>query len=147
MRRHITALLTLSAALVLAACGQDDMSRSFGLARDTSGGTARVPLLPLSVPPNIGDRPLRPGASAIPSSVSQQTNPDVAGASAGQQALLEAAGGDTDPGADIRQKIDDDARLVHPSPQFVTDLLNWIPPPGYATLFQSSQKSWWSRLF
>lgn len=123
------------------------MSRSFGLARDATGGTARVPLLPLSMPPNIGDRPLRPGASAIPSSVSQQDSPAVAGASPGQEALLDAAGGSTESAADIRQKIDEDARLVRPNPQFVTNLLSWTPPPGYATLFQPPQKSWWSRLF
>jgi hypothetical protein len=148
MQQPSAALVLLGAALILAACGgQDTMSRPFGLARDAPGGdTTRVPLLPLSVPPNIGDRPLRPGASAIPTAASQPASPTL-GANSGQQAFLDAAGGSTDTAAEIRQKIDDDARIVRPGPRFVSDLLSWTPPPGYATLFQAPQKSWWSRMF
>lgn len=148
MQQHATALLLLGAAALLAGCGShDDLSRPFTLSRNAPGDAANVSPPPLSVPPNIGNRPLRPGA----------TDPrmaDVASAPAapvpgspGQQALLEAAGGSAPTSAQVREQMDSDARMARPSPQVVSDLLNWTPPPGYVTLFAPPRKSWLGRIF
>ena len=148
MHQRATTLLLLGLAAVLGGCGnQDALTRPFGMARDAPGGSGNVPLLPLSVPPSIGDRPARPGASAIPTTVAPPPSQAASGASPGQQAFVEAAGGSTASADEIRQRIDEDARLLRPSPQFVSELLNWGPPPGYASLFQQPRKSWFGRLF
>ncbi len=144
------AFVLLLAATVLAGCGDSDaLSRNFGVARDAPTTTASAPLLPLSVPPTLSDRPLRPGATATPvlRDPSGSAAATAAGASSGQQALLDAAGGGIAAPTDIRQQIDEDTRLVRTSPQFADELMSWSPQPGAPTVFQPAKKGWLSRIF
>ena len=148
MQQHATALLLLGAAALLAGCGShDDLSRPFTLSRNAPGDAANVWLPPLSMPPSMADRPLRPGAMASSTVAAPAPTASLASSSPGQQAFLEAAGGNAPTTAEIRQQIDTDARMARPSPQVVSDLLNWTPPPGYVTLFAPPRKSWLGRIF
>lgn len=50
-------------ALGLSACSGDDLSRSFGLTRDTPDEFTVTTRAPLSMPPDYALRPPRPGAA------------------------------------------------------------------------------------
>ena len=149
MRYHALAVLLLSAGPLAACGGSDDLSRNFGVARDAPSATSSMPLVPLSVPPTLNDRPSRPGAAPAPAlrGQSDSTVASTSGISSGQQALVDTAGGGFATPTDIRQQIDEDTRIAHASPQFVNELMNWSPPPGYQTVFQQANKSWWNRFF
>lgn len=134
-------LCLLLAALMLAACSDDSMTRTFGLNRDAAPNTLFASRIPLSVPPNIGLRPARPGA-AEPPSPGQQL--DQAAGSPGQDALVDSAG---PPATEhIRTLINENSGMIYPSPGFVDALMNWTPPPGYTPLTPPPKKSWLSRL-
>jgi hypothetical protein len=127
--------------LSLAACNDDGLARNFSLARDAAPDTVAATHVPLSVPPSLALRPTRPGAP-----VPRQTGPaDAAAGSAGQDALLQAAGPSAS--ADIRQLINENSGMIDPGPEFTDRLLNWTPPPGSTPLSQPAKKGWLSRIF
>jgi hypothetical protein len=131
----------LLTVLALAGCGDDAMTRNFGLARDSAPDTVAATQMPLSTPPSLALRPTRPGAPA-PHQTSQ-TEPVVG--SAGQDALLQAAGPSAT--ADIRQLINENSGMIDPGPEFTDRVMNWSPPPGSSPLSQPAKKGWLSRLF
>jgi hypothetical protein len=128
-------------ALSLAACADDSMTRNFGLARDSAPDTVAATQMPLSMPPSLAVRPTRPGAT-VPR---QTTQAEPAVGSAGQDALLQAAG----PGAsaDIRQLINENSGMIDPGPEFTDRLMNWTAPPGSTPLSQPAKKGWLSSIF
>lgn len=128
--------------LLLAACSDDSMTRNYGLARDATPETMASTMMPLSAPPSLTVRPTRPGAPA-PQGDRQQSEQAVG--SAGQQALVQAAGPAAT--ADIRTVINENAGMYYPGPSFVDAVMNWTPPPGYTPLTAPPRKGWLSRLF
>jgi hypothetical protein len=126
--------------LGLAGCS-GDVSRTFGLTRDTPDEFVVTTRAPLSMPPNYNLRPPQPGATRPQEMTAQQAaEADLApqtalrtgspsGVTAGEQAFLNAAGPPAP--ADIRQKVNSD--FAHDtSGDSVTDkLMFWKPPkPG-----------------
>lgn len=129
-------------ALGLSACSGDELSRSFGITRDTPDEFTVTTRAPLSMPPDFALRPPRPGAPRP----QEQTAPNAAEAalvpqsalvgeqsgspSPGQEALLAAAGPPAP--ADIKQKVEHDAALDQPSESLTERLEFWRkpPPPG-----------------
>ncbi len=141
MNRAVLLLPVLLPGLLigLSACSGDELSRSFGITRDTPDEFTVTTRAPLSMPPDFSLRPPRPGAPRP----QEQDAPDAAQAalvpqsalvdaqsgssSPGQQALLAAAGPPAP--ADVRQKIERDASLDQPN-QSLTDRLEfWRKPP------------------
>jgi hypothetical protein len=146
----MTSRLLLASALaapLLAACG-GDVSRTFGFTRDPPDEFQVQTQAPLSVPPEFALRPPRPGAPRP-----QQTPPREAaqgllvartvtgtvavqpraGISAGEAALLAAAG--PTPPPDLRRQIETDSTLLAERDRTLTDrLLFWRRPeePGVA---------------
>jgi hypothetical protein len=132
--------------LSLAACGGSGMTRNFSVSRDAAPETMAATRVPLATPPELAMRPTRPiTLGGSPGQAQPATNQ--APASAGEEALVEAAGPAPDP--NVRTEINQNAGLVYPSPEFVDRLMNWTPPPGHTPLItQGSQRgSWFSRLF
>ena len=130
-------------ALLLAACSDDSLTRNFSLSRDATAGTLSATQVPLSVPPNMAERDVRP--SVLGTSPGQaQAGAQPAG-SAGEDAIVDAAGPAAD--ADIRAKIDENSGVVYPSEGFVDRLMSWAPQPGYAPLVKQAKGSWFSGWF
>ena len=136
------ACVGLVALSVLAGCGSD-LSRSFGLSRDTPDEFQVTTRAPLALPPSYQLRPPRPGAPRpqedapdtageavlVPQSVLQ--NARTAGTtSPGQTALVDAAGPSAPAG--IRNKVDAESALDRGNRSFVDRLMFWkaTPPPG-----------------
>jgi hypothetical protein len=121
------------------------VSRAFGLTRDAPDEFSVTTRAPLSMPPDYTLRPPQPGA-VRPQEQSQRRqaeatlSPEVefapeapgngAGLSAGQQALVQAAGPAAP--ADIRRKLGTEAALEDRGPSFTDRLLFWrkTAPPG-----------------
>ncbi len=126
-------------ALGLSACNGDDLSRTFGITRDTPDEFTVTTRAPLSMPPDFALRPPRPGAprpqeltapqAAEGALVPQSTlvDPQSGAPSPGQQALLAAAGPPAP--ADIKQEIEHDASLDQPSESLTDRLEFWRKPP------------------
>jgi hypothetical protein len=142
--RPAPALATLAlAALVLAGCNTGDLTRSFGLTRDTPDEFTVTTQVPLSMPPEFSVRPPQPGA-ARPQQLSEQqqaqealvpqtalTGVPTGEPSAGQTALVQAAG-PTAP-SNIRAEVNNEAAAAaQQSNGFVDKLMFWrsTPPPG-----------------
>ena len=143
MMRYSTVLLLL----LLGACNSDDsMTRNFGVSRNSSPDTAAAALMPLSVPPGMANRPQRGNSlTAANPSGTNGAAADQAPPSEGQEALVDAAGPSVDPG--IRRSIDENSGMVYPGADFVNQVMNWSPPPGYHPLAQQSSGGWLSGLF
>lgn len=123
--------------LLLAGCGDNSLTRTFGLTRDAPDEYTVTTRAPLSMPPEYNLRPPRPGA-ARPQEQSERQQaeealvPELAlgapqgKASAGQTALVDQAG----PSAptDIRRRVDQDARYDANDESFVDKLLYWRKP-------------------
>lgn len=134
-------ILVLTASLGLAACSGDELTRTFGLSRDAPDEFQVTTRAPLSMPPDFTLRPPRPGASR-PQELTQRQqaeatlapdtvlNRQAAPTSAGQQALVAAAGRAAP--ADIRDRVDNEAALDTPSRPLTDRLMFWqsAPPPG-----------------
>ncbi len=136
--------LPLLLILLLAGCGDDSMTRNFSLSRDAAPENMAATRMPLSMPPGLAMRPARPGALVPTQSDSQGT--DQSAGSAGQDALVEAAGPASS--SDIREVINENAGLVYPDPSFVDRLLSWTPPDGYTPVIGPPPKGgWFSRIF
>jgi hypothetical protein len=183
--RTLPAVLTLAGAVcLLAGCG-NDLTRTFGFTRDAPDEFTVTTRAPLSMPPNFTVRPPLPGAprpqeqtervqaeQALVPQTALDSTAAPAGSSPGQEALLHELG--TPASADIRQQIDQDSLLDHPSPSFTDKLMFWHdsnPPPalvdpkqeadrlrtnaalgqnpdtGTTPIIQTKPKSWWNRIF
>ena len=134
--------LPLVLCLPLVAGCSGDVGRTFGLTRDPPDEFLVTTRAPLSVPPDFGLRPPRPGAPRPqePSAreaaaallaartVTQPVLSDIPpGASAGEAALLAAAGPPVP--ADLRRQIDQEsALLAERDRSFVDRLLFWRRP-------------------
>ena len=139
-------LWPLLLAVSLAGCGDAGMTRNFTLSREAAPETMAATRVPLSTPPELALRPTRPvtlGGSAT----NAQPTTDQAPTSAGQDALVEAAGPAADP--KVRAEINESAGLVFPSRGFVDQLMNWTPPPGYTPIITPTAKGggWFSHIF
>ncbi len=136
--------VVLVGAVALAGCGGNGgASRFFGLTRAAPNEFTVTTQAPLSIPPNFSLRPPEPGAprpqtqsarAAAEAALAPQTALGMApaGMSAGQAALLQAAGPPAP--TDIRQQIAADNHQAA-QPGFVDELMFWrsnSPPPGVA---------------
>jgi hypothetical protein len=127
----------VSAAVLLSGCGDSSLSRTFGLTRDTPDEFTVVTRAPLSMPPDFALRPPEPGA-ARPQDQSDRSLAESAlvpeaalgggrgGVSPGQAALVRDAGGGAP--ADIRQRVDQEARLSSSDDSFIDKVLYWRKP-------------------
>jgi hypothetical protein len=142
--------IALVSVLSLAACGGDELSRTFGLTRDAPDEFTVTTRAPLSMPPDLALRPPRPGASR-PQELSERRQAEAALApqtalatgdganSPGQQAILGAAG----PAAprDIRNQVDADAQLDTSGRGFTDRLMFWRSPQTPGTVVDASRES------
>jgi hypothetical protein len=152
MKRNSTlCVATMAAALGLAACSGDDLTRNFGMTRDAPDEFTVTTRAPLSMPPDFSLRPPQPGASRP----QEQSTSDSAqatltggdslaapaptpGTTPGEAALLAAAG--PPPPGDIRAKVDADA--VKGGDRTLTEtLLFWQTPPKPGTVVDPTQEA------
>ena len=128
---------------MLGGCTGDQLTRTFGLDRQTPDEFTVTTRAPLSIPPDFSLPPPSPGASR-PQEVSTQSAAEAALApqtalggtagsdSAGQDALVRQAG----PGAPagIRHQVDQEVGLDRPRQGFADALIFWRPaaPSGTA---------------
>lgn len=152
MTHRISALPVLLSLLVLslAGCAGDEVSRTFGIVRDTPDEFTVTTRAPLSMPPEYALRPPRPGAARPQEQTARNAAesalvPQAAFAggnqtlSAGQRALLDSAGRPA-PG-DIRAKIDEDAALIRTDRSFADRLLFWRSPPPPGTVVDPTREA------
>lgn len=141
MKRARTLLLPIVPIAMLAGCGSDELSRTFGITRDVPDEFVVTTRAPLSMPPDFALRPPRPGAprpqeqtasQSAETALAPQTalNAPQGEDSQGQDALLAAAGGPAP--ANTRQKVEQEASLDAPNPSLTEKLMFWrkTPPPG-----------------
>jgi hypothetical protein len=149
--RFSYSLPALAGALLLGGCGGDSLSRTFGLTRDAPDEFSVTTRAPLAMPPQYTLRPPRPGAPRP----QEQTDRDQAelalapqgalsnaatpGVTAGQEALLQAAG-PAAPG-DIRREIDQDQQLDRPKQSFTDRMLFWQTPPPPGTQIDAQKET------
>lgn len=144
-------ILPLLCLLGLAACSGDELTRTFGLTRDAPDEFQVTTRAPLSMPPDFALRPPRPGTTR-PQEMTQREQAEAAlvpqaaltpdrggGLSAGQQALLAAAGPAAP--ADIRNRVDSEAQLDAPSRPFTDRLMFWQPAPPAGTVVDPVRES------
>ena len=134
----VPSFLSIGLILLLAGCGGDDITRSFGLARDAPDEFTVTTRAPLAMPPDFALRAPRPGA-ARPQEQSARAAAEAtlvpaaalatagqAGATSatpGQVALLQAAGPAAP--ADIRSRVDQESSLERPPRDLVDRLMFW----------------------
>lgn len=140
MRKSSTPIRLIAPATIvvlLCGCSASSLSRTFGLTRDSPDEFTVVTRAPLSMPPDFNLRPPEPGAprpqeqsdrslaesALVPESALGGTP---AGMTAGQAALVRDAGGAAP--ADIRQRVDQEARLNASDDGFIDRLLYWRKP-------------------
>jgi hypothetical protein len=123
--------------VLLSGCSSNSLSRTFGLTRDAPDEYTVTTRAPLSMPPEYNLRPPRPGAPR-PQEQSEREQAEEAlvpqlalsspqsGTSPGQAALLQQSGPAAP--ADIRSKVDQDARYAANNESFVDKLLYWRKP-------------------
>lgn len=138
MKASASVVVVMGCAVLLAGCGSEGgASRFFGLTHNTPDAFTVTTQPPLTIPPTFALRPPEPGAPR-PQAVSEREAAEAVlapqtaindtaspGMSAGQSALLQAAGPPA-PG-DIRQQI---AAANHKAaePGFVDELMFWRSP-------------------
>lgn len=129
-------------ALLLAGCGGDSLTRTFGLSRDAPDEFSVTTRAPLSMPPDFSVRPPRPGAprpqerseraaaeaALSPESALAPVNTEV---TQGQSALLAQTGAPAP--ANIRNQIDQDGQLDNPSRSFSDRMMFWRDTPPTST--------------
>lgn len=136
--RLLAISLLTGCTLSLAACGNTDLSRTFGFTRDAPDEFDVTTRAPLSMPPDFALRPPRPGAprpmeQSAPKQAEEALVPQTAlgsqqgGESPGQAALVQQAG----PPASgrIREQVDADARMQQVDSGFLDRLMFWKPSP------------------
>jgi hypothetical protein len=139
-----------SIVVLLGGCGNSSLTRTFGLTRDAPDEFTVVTRAPLSMPPDFALRPPQPGAarpqeqsdrslaeSALVPEAALGGNP--AGVSPGQAALVRDAGGGAP--ADIRQRIDQEARLDTSDDGFIDRLLYWRKPDSQKAVVDAGQEA------
>ena len=142
----LTAVLVLP---LLAGCGGDDISRTFGLQRDAPDEFQVTTRAPLSMPPDFALRPPRPGAARPQEATARGAaeaalvpQAALAGREApmttGTSALLQAAGPAAP--ADIRGKVEQESALERPSRSLVDRLMFWRAPSQPAGLAVDPQR-------
>jgi Protein of unknown function (DUF3035) len=145
MTRFARTIAALGTLFALAGCGGigDELTRAFGLTRDAPDEFQVTTRAPLSMPPDLQLRPPRPGtprpqeqsertaaeAALVPQAALGSDDP-AGGVSAGQSALVQAAGPAAP--ADIRRKVDADASMAAADTSLTDRLMFWKqkPPPG-----------------
>jgi hypothetical protein len=153
MRQLTTALRLIAPALLvvlMSGCSGSSLSRTFGLTRDAPDEFTVVTRAPLSMPPDFTLRPPQPGAarpqeqsdrslaeSALVPEAALGGNPT--GVSPGQAALVRDAGGGAP--ADIRQRVDQEARLDTSDDGFVDRLLYWRKPDSQKAVVDPAQEA------
>ena len=127
----------LALVALVSGCADSQLSRTFGLVRDTPDEFTVVTRAPLSMPPDFALRPPQPGmprpqeqsaragaeAALVPDSALGLSR---AGMTPGQAALVRDAGGAAP--ADIRQRIDQEARISSSDDSFIDKVLYWRKP-------------------
>ncbi|MBS0640549.1 MAG: DUF3035 domain-containing protein [Acetobacteraceae bacterium] len=135
--RLLGPLLAACSLLLLSGCGGSSLYRTFGLTRDAPDEFTVTTRAPLSMPPDFALRPPRPGAPRPQEQSERQAaeealvpdlalNQPQAGSSPGQSALM-AQTGPSAP-ADIRRKVDQDARYAAADESLVDKILYWRKP-------------------
>lgn len=135
--RLFGSLLLGGALILMTGCTGDKLARTFGLTRDSPDEYTVTTRAPLSMPPDYNLRPPRPGAPRPQEQSERQQaeealvpqtalNAPEGSPSAGQAALIQEAGPPAP--ADIRHKIDDDARYANNDDSFVDKVLYWRKP-------------------
>jgi hypothetical protein len=147
MSARTSATLAL-AALLLAGCSGNDMSRTFGFTRDAPDEHTATTQVPLSMPPGFSARPPSPGAQQLPTQQEAEQAPVPPTASTavppGQAALVQAAG--PPPPANIRAQVDRGASdEAQQSDSFVDKLMFWQDDAahGRTPIIQRSDKKGW----
>jgi hypothetical protein len=127
----------ISVVVLLSGCDTGSLTRTFGLTRDAPDEFTVVTRAPLSMPPDFTLRPPQPGAlrpqdQSDRSQAESALVPEAAlsgvraGGSPGQAALVRDAGGGAP--ADIRQRVDQEARLGNADDSFIDKVLFWRKP-------------------
>jgi hypothetical protein len=144
-------LLAAVLPLALAGCGSTDISRTFGLNRDSPDEFQVTTRAPLSMPPNYALRPPRPGevrpqersesqqAEALLAPQSVLASDQGGSVSAGQQALLSAAGPSAP--ANIRQRVNSDAAIDQTDRSFADKLMFWQATPDNSVLVDPQKEA------
>lgn len=148
-KHPISALLLAASACLLAGCDGGGLARTFGLTRDAPDEFLVSIRAPLSMPPDFNLRAPRPGAPR-PQEQSEQARAEeilvpqtaLAGprsdaASPGQAALLQQIGPNAP--ADIRRRLDQEARQDRGDEGFIDRLLYWRKPGGEALVDPSKE--------
>ena len=137
-------------AMLLAGCSGDKLSRTFGLTRDAPDEFTVTTRAPLSMPPDFNLRPPRPGVPR-PQDVPERTQAEEAlvpqmalgtpqaAQSPGQAALLQQTGPAAP--ADIRDRVDRDARMAPTNDGFVDKLLYWGKPDNQQAIVDAGKES------
>jgi hypothetical protein len=145
------ALLLGGTLVLLAGCSSDKLSRTFGLTRDAPDEYTVTTRAPLSMPPDYNLRPPRPGAPRPQEQSERQQaeealvpqlalgSPASPGESPGQLALMQQAGPAAP--ADIRRKVDQDARNANADEGFIDQLLYWRKPDTQHAEVDASKES------
>jgi hypothetical protein len=126
------------ALVLLGGCETGDLTRTFGLTRDSPDEYTVTTRAPLSMPPDYNLRPPRPGAPRP----QEQSERDQAAAALVPQLALSSPQGDASPGQaalvqetgpaappDIRAKVDQEANQAKGDDGFIHNLLSWHKPP------------------
>jgi hypothetical protein len=137
--------------LVLTGCGSDDISRTFGMSRDSPDEFTVTTRAPLSMPPNYALRPPRPGearpqelserqeAEAVLAPQAALANDQSGNTSPGQEALLAAAGPAAP--ANIRRRVDSDAAIEQTDRGFTDRLMFWHTPQDKAEVVDPQREA------
>lgn len=137
-------------ALLLAGCGGDGLSRTFGLSRTAPDEFTVTTRAPLSMPPDFSLRPPEPGAErpqeasgarSAEAALSPQTvlmQPAAGASSPGQEALVQAAGRAP---SDIRSRIDSDAARESDDQALADRLLFWRTPKPPGDVVDAQQEA------
>ncbi|WP_428483925.1 DUF3035 domain-containing protein [Rhodopila sp.] len=148
--RALRLFLLTGGLLLLSACDSDGLTRTFGLTRDAPDEYTVTTRAPLSMPPEYNLRPPQPGAPR-PQEQSERQQAEEAlvpqlalgapqsAASPGQTALMEQAGPAAP--ADIRTRVDQDARYAGNDDSFVDKLLYWRKPDSQHATVDAQKES------
>ena|ERR1019366_4334528 len=152
--RHLTIAARLIAPAIVvvlsSGCGDSSLTRTFGLTRDAPDEFTVVTRAPLSMPPDFTMRPPQPGAprpqeQSARSLAESALVPEAAlggapvGVSPGQAALVRDSGGGAP--ADIRQRVDQEARLNSGDDGFIDRLLYWRKPDSQRAVVDSEKEA------
>jgi hypothetical protein len=151
--KHTTVLrgAASGAILLLAGCGDDGLSRTFGLNRDAPDEFTVTTRAPLSMPPDFTLRPPQPGAARPQEqSTTQSAQVTIAGAAAlaaptspasspGQEALLAAAG--PPPPPNIRALVEADATKAANDRSLSDTLMFWKTPVTPAVVVDPAKEA------